>query len=73
MPEDAQLAEVFRWKHPIWWDPAPDWLWKRLEDRLDPKALVQLVAIQLEVQRASLAAQVTGIEQTIETLRKGLG
>jgi hypothetical protein len=66
-----ELANILQFRPPIWWDPVPDWIWRRLEDVLDKRVLVELAAVQIEAQQAALQAQLDALGKTAGLLRQG--
>jgi hypothetical protein len=64
------INELFQWlDRPIYWDPVPDWVTERLDDRIR----TQLFLKDLEVQRVILQTQVETLTSKIEILTKTLG
>ena len=49
---------------PIHWDPIPDWILDRFDDRI----LSEIVNLRLEVQKETLAVQMRGIERAQQLL-----
>ncbi len=65
-PPQLQQAELFRFRPRWWWDPAPDWVLRALDDRV----LRELAVISLQYERSILDEQTKAIEQTIAVLQK---
>ena len=64
------INELFQWlDRPIFWDPVPDWLNERLDDRIR----IQLFLKDLEVQRVVLQTQLETLTAKIDILTKTLG
>jgi hypothetical protein len=64
------INELFQWlDRPIFWDPVPDWL----NDRLDDRIRVELFLKDLEVQRVVLQTQLESLTTKIDILTKTLG
>lgn len=64
------INELFQWlDRPIFWDPVPDWLNERLDDRIR----IQLFLKDLEVQRVVLQTQLETLTSKIDILTKTLG
>jgi hypothetical protein len=62
--------ELFQWlDRPIFWDPVPDWLNERLDDRIR----IELFLKDLEVQRVVLQTQLETLTTKIDILTKTLG
>jgi hypothetical protein len=54
-------------RHRWWWDPVPDWLITRLDDRV-----IREVAItQIQLQRTVLEAQLKAADQVLGILSSG--
>ena len=66
---EAQLASLFRWDRPIYWDPVPDWIIKRLDDRV----LTELFIRDLDLQRTVLKEQLAALEAKAEIIQRSLG
>lgn len=64
------INELFQWlDRPIFWDPVPDWL----NDRLDDRIRIELFLKDLEVQRVVLQTQLETLTAKIDILTKTLG
>jgi hypothetical protein len=64
------INELFQWlDRPIFWDPVPDWLNERLDDRIR----IELFLKDLEVQRVVLQTQLDTLTTKIDILTKTLG
>jgi hypothetical protein len=64
------INELFQWlERPIYWDPVPDWVSERLDDRVR----AQIFLRDLEVQRVVLQTQLDNLTANIEVLTKSLG
>ncbi|HYN66242.1 MAG TPA: hypothetical protein VES93_05090 [Ornithinibacter sp.] len=64
------INELFQWlDRPIFWDPVPDWL----NDRLDDRIRIELFLKDLEVQRVVLQTQLETLTSKIDILTKTLG
>jgi hypothetical protein len=64
------INELFQWlDRPIFWDPVPDWL----NDRLDDRIRIELFLKDLEVQRVVLQTQLESLTTKIDILTKTLG
>jgi hypothetical protein len=64
------INELFQWlDRPIFWDPVPDWLNERLDDRIR----IELFLKDLEVQRVVLQTQLETLTTKIDILTKTLG
>lgn len=64
------INELFQWlDRPIFWDPVPDWLNERLDDRIR----IELFLKDLEVQRVVLQTQLETLTSKIDILTKTLG
>lgn len=67
---NRDINELFQWlDRPIFWDPVPDWLNERLDDRIR----IQLFLKDLEVQRVVLQTQLETLTSKIDILTKTLG
>jgi hypothetical protein len=67
---NRDINELFQWlDRPIYWDPVPDWV----TDRLDDRVRTQLFLKDLEVQRVILETQLGTLTTKIEILTKSLG
>jgi hypothetical protein len=63
-PNLGSLHESLIFRHRWWWDPVPDWLITRLDDRL-----IREVAItQIQLQRTVLEAQLKATDQVLGIL-----
>jgi hypothetical protein len=67
---NRDINELFQWlDRPIFWDPVPDWLNERLDDRIR----IELFLKDLEVQRVVLQTQLETLTTKIDILTKTLG
>ena len=67
---ERDIYELFRWlNRPIPWDPVPDWLNERLDDRLRTELLVK----DLELQRSVLEKQLETLTSKMEMIQNTLG
>ncbi|HET7821554.1 MAG TPA: hypothetical protein VFL10_08515 [Ornithinibacter sp.] len=67
---NRDINELFQWlDRPIFWDPVPDWLNERLDDRIR----IELFLKDLEVQRVVLQTQLETLTSKIDILTKTLG
>jgi hypothetical protein len=65
IPPHTHQNELFRFRPRWWWDPAPDWVLRALDDR----TLRDLAVISLQYERAILDEQAKAIDQTISALK----
>lgn len=66
MADRPEFSEMLQFRPRWWWDPIPPWLFKDL----DPRVVVELVQVQLDVQEAVLKAQIEAIGRTREVLQQ---
>lgn len=66
MPDHLELQETFHFRPRWWWDPVPPWVFKDL----DPRIVIDLAQVQLDVQEAVLKAQLDAIGRTREVLQQ---
>lgn len=67
--QNSQLSPLFRWDRPIYWDPVPDWIFKRL----DQNVLTELFVRDLDLQRTILKEQLAALDAKAEIIQRGLG
>ena len=60
------ISELFQFRPRWWWDPVPDWIINRLDERV----LVDIARVQLETQVQMLRLQAEATERVLETLGK---
>jgi len=63
----GSLHESLVFRHRWWWDPVPDWLITRLDDRL----IREVAVTQIQLQRTVLEAQLKATEQVLGLLSGG--
>ena len=63
----SEMTEMLRFRIPPWFDPVPWFIW----ERLDQETLVKLTAVQLQLQKSVLAAQMRAINQALNVLEHG--
>jgi len=68
MANYEQIAPVFRFD-PDWVkDPVPDWIFRRLDDRV----LVELSEVYFDARRIALTAELEMLERVQSVVQKGL-
>ncbi len=69
MANVEQIAPVFRFDPDLVKDPVPDWLFRRLDDRV----LVELSEVYFEARRTALTAELEMLDRVQSVVQKGLG
>jgi hypothetical protein len=64
-PGQPQLPPILEFQRNIWWDPAPDWLIREL----DQATLLRLGAIELQYRIAVLETSVNALKQVQEVIQ----
>ena len=60
------FGDLFRFRPRWWWDPAPDWVLRAV----DESVLTQLAVISLQYEKSILDEQTKAIDATIAVLQK---
>ncbi|WP_392544938.1 hypothetical protein [Oryzobacter telluris] len=70
MAKRRDINELFQWlDRPIFWDPVPDWLNERFDDRIRTEFLLK----DLEMQRVVLEKQLETLTVKIDLIQKTIG